>query len=145
MYRGTYCVHLVVCVNVLSMHFRNKMTSESDVEYPGEHSRKMGLTVSCLIDKGEEELLQLASFSKGIIYELSLLRKAHNIPWSQFYNWVKALSGESITMTFGSFKVMVGRLEKRRAELSQNKKHDELEHLLLQPFSTSTRLPKKRE
>ena len=30
---------------------------------------------------------------------------------------------------------MVGRLEKRKAELSQNKKHDELEHLLLQPFS----------
>ena len=30
---------------------------------------------------------------------------------------------------------MVGRLVKRKAELSRNKKHDELEHLLLQPFS----------
>ena len=38
-------------------------------------------------------------------------------------------------MTFGSFKVMVGRLDKKRAELSRNKKHDELQHLLLQPFS----------
>ena len=66
-----------------------------DVEYPREHSRKVGLTVSCLIDNCEE----LASL---IIYDLSLLRKAHNIPWAQFYDWTKALSGESITMTFSS-------------------------------------------
>ena len=102
-------------------------------EYPGEHSRKVGLTVACLIDDGE--LPQLTCLTKGIVYELSLLRKAYNISWSQFYDWAKALRGGSIA-TFGSFKVMVGRLEKKRAELSRNKKHDELEHLLLQPFST---------
>ena len=58
--------------------------TDSD-EYPGEHSKKVGLTVS-------------------------------------------------ISTTFGSFKATVGRFEKKRAELSRNKKHDELEHLLLQPF-----------
>ena len=62
-------------------------------------------------------------------------KKAYNISWSQFYDWIKALHGGSIAITFGSFKVMVGRLEKKRAELSRNKKHDELEHLLFQPFS----------
>ena len=102
-------------------------------EYPGEHSRKVGLTVACLIDDGE--LPQLTCLSKGIVYELSLLRKSYNISWSQFYDWIKALHGGSIAITFGSFKVMVGRLEKKRAELSRNKKHDELEHLLFQPFS----------
>ena len=109
------------------------MTSEGD-EYPGEHSRKVGLTVACLIDE-VEDLPQLTCLTKGIVYELSLLRKAYNIPWCQFYDWAKALCGGSVATTFSSFKVMVGRLEKKRAELSRNKKHDELEHLLLQPFS----------
>ena len=36
---------------------------------------------------------------------------------------------------FLSFKVTVGQIEKKRAEFSRNKKHNELEHLLLQPFS----------
>ena len=89
--------------------------------------------MACLIDDGE--LPQLTCLTKGIVYELSLLRKAYNISWSQFYDWAKALRGGSIATTFGSFKVMVGRLEKKRAELSRNQKHDELEHLLLQPFS----------
>lgn len=52
--------------------------------------------------------------------------------WNELYVWAKALCGGSIT--FPSFKVMVGRLEKTKAELSRNKKRDELERLLLQPF-----------
>jgi hypothetical protein len=49
------------------------MTSEetdSD-EYPGEYSRKVGLTVAYLIDDEE-----LPTLTKGIVYQLSLLRKA---------------------------------------------------------------------
>ena len=104
--------------------------------YPVEHSRKVGLTVACLLDENEGELPQLTCLTKGIVYELSLLRKAyHNIiPWSQLYDWAKELCGGSIA-TFSSFKVMVGRPEKKRAELSQNKKHDELEQLLFQPLN----------
>ena len=82
--------------------------------------------MACLID--DEELPTLTCLTKGIVYELSLLRKAYNISWSQFYDWAKALGG-------ASFKVTVGRIEKKRAELSRNKKHDELERLFLQPFS----------
>ena len=69
------------------------------------------------------------------MYELSLLRKAYNVSWSKFYDWAKTLCGGSIATTFDSFKVIVGRLEKKRAELSRNKKHDELEQFLSQPFS----------
>ena len=39
----------------------------------------------------------------------------------------KELCGGSIVTTFSSFKAMVGQLEKKRAELSRNLKHDELE------------------
>ena len=64
-----------------------------------------------------------------------MLRKAYyNIPWSQFYDWAKELCGGSIA-TFSSFKVIVGQLEKERAELLQNKKHNELKQLLFQPLN----------
>ena len=120
------------------------MTSDSDrdSEYPGEHSRNVGLTVACLID--DEELPTLTCLTKGIVYELSLLRKAYNISWSQFYDWAKALGGGSIA-TFASFKVTVGRIEKKRAELSRNKKHDELERLFLQPFSVQREYTSSKE
>ena len=88
--------------------------------------------MACLLDEDEGELPQLTCLTKGIVYELSLLRKAYYniIPWNQFYDWAKELCGGSIA-TFSSFKVMVGRLEKKRAELPQSKKHDELEQLLI--------------
>ena len=92
------------------------MASEGD-EYPGEHCKTVGLTVACLINK-EDEIPQLTCLTKGVVYELSLLRKAYNIPWIRFYDWAETLCGGSIATTFGSFKVMVGRLEKKRAELS---------------------------
>ena len=43
------------------------MTSESDheSEYPGEHSRNVGLTVAYLID--DEELPTLTCLAKGIL------------------------------------------------------------------------------
>ena len=65
-----------------------------------------------------------------------MLRKAYYniIPWSQFYDWAKELCGGSIA-TFSSVKVMVGRLEKKRAELPQNKKHNELKQFLFQPLN----------
>ena len=89
----------------------------------------MGLTIACLVGESEE----LPKLTCLTVYELSLLRKSYAIPWSQFYDWAKTLCGEPFA-TFSSFKVMVGRLEKKRAELSRNKKHDEFEQLL-QPFS----------
>ena len=98
--------------------------------------RLASLWLVSALDEDEGELPQLTCLTESIVYELSLLRKAYYniIPWSQFYDWAKELCGGSIA-TFSSFKVMVGRLEKKRAELSQNKKHDELEQLLFQPLN----------
>ena len=67
------------------------MMSNGD-NYPREHNRKVGLTVACLLDK---ELPQLTCLTKGTVYELSLLRKAYDIPWSRFYDWAKELCGGS--------------------------------------------------
>ena len=39
--------------------------------------RLPGLTVACLLDEDEGELPQLTCLTKGIVYELSLLRKAY--------------------------------------------------------------------
>ena len=105
-------------------------------EYPGEHCKQVGLTVACLMN---DTVPQVTNLTKGIIYELSLLRKAHDIPWSNFYEWAKALCGGSIAFSFGAFKVAVGRLERKKAELSRNKKHIELQDLFLQSFCVQDR------
>ena len=39
------------------------MMSNGD-NYPGEHSRKVGLTVACLLDKDERDLPQLTCLTK---------------------------------------------------------------------------------
>ena len=44
------------------------MMSNGD-NYPGEHSRKVGLTVACLLYKDEGELPQLPCLTKGIVYK----------------------------------------------------------------------------
>ena len=74
------------------------MTSEGDI-YPGEHSRRVGLTIACLVGESEE-LPKLTCLTKGIVYELSLLRKSYAIPWSQFYDWAKTLQDTSFFFFF---------------------------------------------
>lgn len=86
--------------------------------YPGNQCKDAGLTVACLIDASDAKLPELTCLTKGVVFELNVLRKTHNISWNQFYGWAKALGGGSISVPFSSFKVMVGRLEKKKAELS---------------------------
>ena len=47
----------------------------------------------CLTKMKENYITELTCLTKGIVYELSLLRKAYYniIPWSQFYDWAKEL------------------------------------------------------
>ena len=42
------------------------MMSNGD-NYPGEHNRKVGLTVACLLDEDEGELPQLTCLTKGTV------------------------------------------------------------------------------
>ena len=64
--------------------------------YPGEHCEKIGLTIDMFND--ESQALMISNIPKGAVYELSLLRRACNTPWIQFYERIKGVS-------FNSFKV----------------------------------------
>ena len=65
-----------------------------------------------------------------------MLRKEHSWTWIQFYDRVKALCDSTFTVKFSSFKVIIGRVDKKRAELTRNKKLQELEELFMQKFCT---------
>lgn len=106
------------------------------MEYPGDHCRIIGLTID---DFTSTKPLNLSSMSltKGVVIELSALRKKANIPWIDFYDRVKSLCDDGFSVTFNTFKVKIGRLEKRRSELSKNKKLDEIKSLLSEPFGTT--------
>ena len=54
---------------------------------------------------------------------------------------MRAVCDESFTVSFESFKVMVGRLEKRRSLLLRNKKRDDIEVLLAEPFCGMHTIP----
>ena len=62
------------------------------------------------------------------------MRKCRCTPWNDFFELVKAVSDSSFTVSFDSFKVMVGRLEKKRNQLLRNKKKDEVGILFEEPF-----------
>ena len=74
------CVHMQIWLNIKLQLIRYVILAHLEAlngdSYPGEHSRKVGLTVACLLDEGEGELPQLTCLTKGIVYKLSLLRKA---------------------------------------------------------------------
>ena len=97
------------------------MATNAD-QYPGEHCRMIGLTVDLFFGaSAPSQNLKFSQISKGTIYELSLLRKSRSTPWIEFYERVKSISDTSFTVSFDSFKVMVGRLEKKKQEPCRNR------------------------
>ena len=100
--------------------------------YPGEHCEKIGLTIDMF--KDESQTLMISNIPKGAVFELSLLRRACNTPWIQFYERVKGICDATFAVSFNSFKVMIGRLEKKKAELFRNKQRGQLETLFQEPF-----------
>ena len=101
--------------------------------YPGEHCEKIGLTIDMFNDESLEALM-ISNIPKSAVYELSLLRRACNTPWIQFYERIKGICDATFAVSFNSFKVMIGRLEKKKAELCQNKQRGQLEILFQEPF-----------
>ena len=104
-----------------------------NVEYPGEYCCKIGLTVDDFQSTNARGP-KITNITRGIIYELSCVKKKTSIPWIIFYERVQLLCDSTFNVSFPSFKVMVGRLEKKKAELTRNKKHRELDDLLSEPF-----------
>ena len=114
------------------MHTFCRTIMASRAMYPGEHCEKIGLTIDMFND--ESQALMISNIPKGAIYELSLLRRAFNTPWIQFYERIKGICDATFAVSFNSFKVMTGRLEKKKAEWCRNKQRGQLETLFQEPF-----------
>ena len=67
------------------------------------------------------------------------------MPWIQFYDRMKVLCDTTFTLTFSSFKVTIGRIDKKKTELTRNKIYKELEDLFMQPFCTCVPSPETTE
>ena len=117
-------------ITVFWSKFCRKMATMVE-KYAGDHCKKLGLS----IDSGITcpRAMKITNIKKGPIYELSQVRKCRCTPWNDFFELVKAVSS-SFTVSFDSFKVMVGRLEKKINQLLRNKKKDEVGILFEEPF-----------
>ena len=71
----------------------------------------------------------------GLIHELNGYGKAHDVSWKDYYGWIEQMcENPAILPTLETFKVYVGRLEKKCSELLRNKIQSELNLLMAQPF-----------
>ena len=104
-------------------------------EYAGEYCKNLGLTIDEFYRASTHPpTMKIANIKKGPIYELSQIRKSRGTSWIKFYESVKSVCDSSFMTPFNSFKVMVGRLDKKRCELLRNKKKHELQALFDKPF-----------
>ena len=87
------------------------------------------------------QVMKITKIKKGAVYELCQVRKSRDTPWRDFYELMRAVCDESFTVSFESFKLMVGRLEKRRSLLLRNKKIDDIEVLLGELFCGMHTIP----
>ena len=69
------------------------------------------------------------------------VRKSPGTPWKDKNELMRAVCDASFTVSFESFKVMVGRLEKKRSLLLRNKKKDDIEILFGEPFCGMHTIP----
>ena len=103
--------------------------------YAGTHCKKLGLSIDQFYSAITHPCMaKITNIKKGPVYELSQIRKSRGTPWNDFFQLLRAVCDTSFTVTFDSFKVMVGRLGKKRNQLLRNKKKDEVDHLLNEPF-----------
>ena len=83
--------------------------------YAGDHCKRLGLSIDQFYSASTRtQTMKIANIKKGPIYELCQVRKSRCTPWKEFYEMVRAVCDASFTVGFESFKVMVGRLEKKR-------------------------------
>ena len=98
----------------------------------GEFCQETGVSVDAL---ATGLLPKIQDLKKGLIHELNAYRKAHDVSWKDYYGWIEQMcENPAILPTLETFKVYVGRLEKKRSELLRNKNQNELMLLMAQPF-----------
>ena len=78
----------------------------------------------------------------GIVFELNEYRKAHGICWADFYDWISQTCDDSISLCkLPTFKVYIGRLEKKVSKFKRNKQHKKIQLLLDEPFCHEKKKP----
>ena len=107
--------------------------------YAGDHCKKLGLSINQFYCASQTT--KITNIKKGPVYELCQVRKSRGTPWKDFYELMRAVCDASFTVSFDSFKVMVGRLEKKRSLLLRNKKKDDIEILFGEPFCGMHTIP----
>ena len=71
-----------------------------------------------------------------MVFELNQYRKAQGVCWSDFYNWISQLCDDTTNLcVLPTFKVYVGRMEKKVSKLKRNKQHKEIQLLMDEPFA----------
>ena len=71
----------------------------------------------------------------GIAFELDEYRKRHEICWASFYDWIYQLCADDTSLcVLPTFKVYVGRLEKKISKFNRNKQHNKIQSLMDEPF-----------
>ena len=113
--------------------------------YPGKYCQRVGLSVDDFLYSENTPMPRLSNVTKGTVCELDVLRREHSMTWIQFYYRMKALCDTTFTLTFSSFKVTIGRIDKKKTELTRNKRYQELEDLFMQPFCTCVPSPDTTE
>ena len=78
----------------------------------------------------------------GVVFELNQYRKAQGVCWSDFYNWINQLCDDTTNLcVLPTFKVYVGRMEKKVSKLKRNKQHKEIQLLMDEPFCRKKKEP----
>ena len=55
-------------------------------KYAGEHCKKVGLSIEQFYSASTRvRMTKISNIKKGLIYELSLMRKSQGMPWKDFY------------------------------------------------------------
>ena len=102
----------------------------------GEFCIQAGISADDIIGCNLRKLTQ--PLNKGVMYELNCFRRNNDYNWFDFYTWIEKLHGSDCCLpSLGSIKVSIGRLEKKRSELSRNKESDQIECLFREPFFSS--------
>ena len=127
--------------NNAHLYFTSGMATSADVSDEstlGKHCTKVGITEEVLLSEFSKKKLR-KPLTKGIVFELNAYRVKHSYSWNVFYEWLSAYSPKRLPSQ-AVVRASISRLQKRKAELSRNKKHDDIDKLFQQPFASETQL-----
>ena len=118
------------------------MAAESS--WPGEHCKNANICEESLLAVDDRAFPKLTEpLTKGIVLELSIFRKKHDVSWIAFYNWLGRMSTVGLP-SLPTLKALISRVEKKRSKLSRNKQHLKRQSLLNEPISSGTAVARKK-